>query len=276
VGAVTGVLSGLLGIGGGTLLVPFLYLLMANPQWSGVGVDGVHHAAMAHATSLAVILPTALSGLRSFRRHGLVDWEVVAPLGMAAAVAAFVGAQLAAQLPGTLLKALFGCLLLVVGARMVGVGLRGAPSPEARPGGSVALRPWAAVAGGSSVGLCSALLGIGGGVLAVPVLVRWARMDLHRVTAASIAIVTFAAPAGILSYALAGRGVEGLPPGSLGYVSLPLAAALVPGAVLAAPLGARINRSLPAPALRRVFGILLVLVGARLLSLHGLVLMGGP
>ncbi len=265
-GALTGVLSGLFGIGGGTVLVPFLYLLMAHPEWSGVVVPEAQRATLAHATSLAVIFPTALSGLHSFRRHGLVEWGSILPLGMAAAVAAFAGAQVAVLLPGALLQALFGALLLVVGARMLaGPGREAGVDP---PLPSARMRAAGALGGGSVVGFCSAVLGIGGGVLAVPVLARWARMDLHRITAASIGIVTFAAPAGIVSYMLAG-GEPGLPPGSVGYVSLPLALALIPGAVLAAPLGARINRALPVATLRKGFGVVLVGVGARLLFVQG-------
>jgi uncharacterized protein len=280
VGALTGWLSGLLGIGGGTVLVPFLYLLLANPEWTGVWVAAEHHAAVAHATSLAVIVPTAATGLLSFRRHGLVDWGVVVPLGLAAAAAAVVGAQLAAYLPGGLLKVLFGGLILWIGGTMVVAVVRhlarGAAEAAAfAPAGSSAIRPGAALVGGGVVGLLSALLGIGGGVVAVPILTRWARMDLHRVTAASIGIVTFAAPAGILSYAWAGRGVVGLPPWSLGYVALPLVAALTPGAMLLAPFGARLNRRLSVRALRGVFGVFLVAMGLRLLWLYLPALAGG-
>jgi len=255
------------------VLVPFLYLLMANPQWSGVFVDPAQHATLAHATSLAVIAPTALSGLLAFRRHGLVDWNIVVPLGMAAAVAAAAGAQLAVHVPSDVLKVLFGALLLWVGGRMLagqgGARVRAAEEKgEARPPGSAALRPGAALLGGGVVGMLSALLGIGGGVVAVPILHRWARMDLHRITAASIGIVGFAAPAGILSYAWAGQGVAGLPPGSMGFVSIPLALALIPGAVLMAPLGARLNRRLPVNTLRRLFGAFLLTMGLRLVWVY--------
>lgn len=271
-------LSGLLGIGGGTVLVPFLYMLMAHPEWSGVMVDPAQHATLAHATSLAVIVPTSLAGMIAFRRHGLLDWNIVVPLGLAAAVAALVGAQVAVHVPSDLLKVLFGALLVWIGARMLGVGgsdRHEAGSSASLPPGSSALRPSAAVAGGGLVGFLSAMLGIGGGVVAVPILLRWARMDLHRVTAASIGIVAFAAPAGILSYAWAGQGVAGLPPGSVGYVSLPLAMALIPGAVLMAPLGARLNRAIPVRRLRLIFGAFLLVMGLRLVVVYLPALVGG-
>ncbi len=278
VGAAAGALSGLLGIGGGTLMVPFLYLLLANAAWSGVVADPAHHAALAHATSLAVIVPTAAAGLLSFRRAGMVAWGAVVPLGLAAAVAALAGAQLAVVLPSEGLKVAFGALILGVGGRMLvgpGRGMRGSGgadggsgAPPPPPPSSAALRPWLAVGGGGVVGLFSALLGVGGGIVAVPILLRWARMDLHRVTAASIGIVAFAAPAGIVSYALAGQGVEGLPPGSVGFVNVPMALALVPGAVLLAPWGARLNRRLPVATLRKLFGLFLAAMGLRLVWVY--------
>lgn len=119
--------------------------------------------------------------------------------------------------------------------------------------------------GGSVVGFLSAMLGIGGGIVAIPVLLNWVGMEVKRVAAASIGIVAFAAPAGILSYVVAGRGLEGLPPGTLGFVSVPLALALIPGAVLLAPLGTRINQRLPVHILRKGFGFLMLGVGLRLL-----------
>jgi len=266
VGGLAGGLSGLLGIGGGTILVPFLYLLMANPEWSGVWVEPMHQATLAHATSLAVILPTAISGLVAFRRQGVVDLGAIVPLGLAAAVAALFGAALAVRIDGGLLKVGFGVLVLWIGSRMLREGW-GTPKPlaEVQPQGSAAMRPGVALFGGGLVGLLSALLGIGGGVVAVPLLLRLARMDLHRVTAASIGIVGFAAPAGILSYMIVGWSVEGLPPGSMGFISLPLAAGLIPGAVLMAPLGARLNQRLPVRTLRKIFSAYLLTMGARLL-----------
>lgn len=268
VGAVTGVLSGLLGIGGGILMVPFLYLLMAAPEWSGVAVAPEHRTAMAHATSLAVILPTALSGFLSYRRQGTLDWDVVLPLGIPAAVAAAIGAMVAVRMPGAVLRVAFAVVLLASCVRLL------RPEPSVRKGatgsgrtrtaGEGVSRP-AAVFGGAAVGSLSALLGIGGGIVAVPVLMHWVGLEIRRVAAASIGIVAFAAPAGILSYMVAGRGVADMPVGTVGYVSLPLALALVPGAVLLAPLGTRINQRLPTALLRKAFGLLMLGVGTRLL-----------
>ncbi|MEX0855999.1 MAG: sulfite exporter TauE/SafE family protein [Gemmatimonadota bacterium] len=265
VGGVAGTASGLLGIGGGLLMVPFLYFLMGSSSWSGLAVPLEYQAALAHATSLAVIVPTALSGLVTFRRMGVVPWSTVLPLGAAAALTALLGARVAVELPTPFLKAAFGAFLLYSGARL----LRRAPPTEDVPateGGIGRRRAWV---GGGAIGFLSALLGVGGGIVAVPILIHWARLELHRVVPASIAIIVFAAPAGVLSYSLAGAGIGGLPPGSFGYVHLPSALAMIPGAVLCAPLGARWNQRMARGTLRPLFAALLLVVGVQLVWVHG-------
>jgi len=262
VGATAGLASGLLGIGGGLVMVPFLYGLMEGTNWSGVAVPTDYQAAVAHATSLAVIAPTAVSGLLAFRREGVVGWATVASLGPAAAAAALLGSRVAVSLPTPLLKTAFGLVILVTGFRML---REAAPSgPPARIGRS-ALTWWVALPAGATIGFLSALLGVGGGVVAIPILLRWARMDLRRVAPVSIAIMVLAAPAGVLGYAVAGQGLVGMPPASMGYVFLPAAAAMIPGAVALAPLGARWNQRLPTATVRRLFAVLLMVVGAELI-----------
>jgi len=270
-GGIVGVTSGLLGIGGGILMVPFLYFLMGATVWSGIAVPVEHQAALAHATSLAVIVPAAYSGLLAFQRMGVVPWRTVLPLGAAASLAALVGARVAISLPTPFLKLAFGAFALVSGYRLLRrrsdvVRAPGDGREAGRGRSEVPLR--IALPGGGAVGFLSALLGVGGGIVAIPILVRWARLELRRVVPASLAIIVFAAPAGVLSYALAG-GIPGLPPGSVGYVHLPSALAMIPGAVLLAPLGARWNQRIGTGVLRLMFGSLLLVVGLQLVLANG-------
>ena len=306
VGGAVGVVSGLLGIGGGVLMVPLLYFLMGGAGWSGLAVAPDHEAALAHATSLFVIIFAALSGLRAFHREGAVTWRVVVPLGLAAVVTAFLASQVAAGLPSPMLKALFGGFLLFSGVRLARARRRGpGPSPAegasghergtpreegeptrvSRDGGEppqggtngtgTPLRWWGALVGGGVVGFLSALLGVGGGIVAIPILIHFAGMGVHRVVPASIGIICFAAPAGVVGYVLAGQGVPDLPAGSLGFVHLPTALAMLPGAVLLAPVGARLNQRLPARTLEGVFAFLMVLLGAWLVWTNGAAFLGG-
>lgn len=263
-----GVVSGLLGIGGGVLMVPFIYFLMAGAEWSGLAVGSQYEAQFAHATSLALIVPAALSGLVAYAKKGVVSGSLILTLGSAAGGAAFLGAQLAVLLPSVLLKGAFGVFLLAMAWNLASA--KRAEASSERPGRRRGRMRWhAALAGGGMVGLMSVLLGVGGGIVAIPILLHWARMDLHRVVAASLGIITFAALAGTVGYAVAGRGVEGLPPLSVGFVHLPLFLAMLPGAVLLAPVGAAWNQRLPTSVLQRMFAVLLFVVGVRLVWLNG-------
>jgi hypothetical protein len=256
-GIVGGVLAGLVGIGGGAVFVPFLYLLLEHPAWSGMVVPDARITLVAHATSLLVIVPTALSALRTYGRAGLVPWRVVVPMGLMAAVSAALTTRVAPALPGGLLRGAFAVFLVVVGARL----LTGRSAPTGQPARGDA-HPVLGAVGGLLVGAFSALLGVGGGLLAIPVLLYGLHVDLKRVAAASMGIVVFAAVAGTLGY-LTSR-TAGLPPGSVGWVLAPAALALTPGAVLGARWGAQLNQRLNVDALRRVFAVVFLALGLRL------------
>jgi uncharacterized protein len=261
-GGLVGLISGLLGIGGGVIIVPFLYLLFDAPGWSGIEIAPETRAVVAHATSLFIILPTALSGLVTYQKAQLVFWRAVVPMGIGAAVAAVLGARIAIGLPSELLQLLFGLLLVSIAARMlVGRG-RASGLDEAPP---QRLHPVLTLGSGAAIGFLSAFLGVGGGIVAIPLLIYLVRLDLRRVAAASIGVIAFAAPAGILTYAVAGWAVTGLPPGTMGYVHVPAGLAMLPGAILCARYGAQLNQRVNVVLLRRMFAVLLVVLGLRLI-----------
>jgi len=119
-GVVVGVTSGLLGVGGGTLIVPFLTLAVGFSQHS------------AEATSLLVILPTAVVGSLALRRRGVGDLGLALRFGVFGAIGSVVGALLALALPASTLRLVFAVFVLVVGLRLVRDGLRGERSDEVR------------------------------------------------------------------------------------------------------------------------------------------------
>jgi uncharacterized protein len=118
-------------------------------------------------------------------------------------------------------------------------------------------------AAGGAIGAVSSWVGIGGGTLSVPFML-WHNVPLHRAIATSAAIGFPIAVAGAIGYVLGGRSVEGLPPGSLGFVYLPALAGIVVGSVLTAPLGARTAHRLPVRPLKRIFALLLVALALRM------------
>lgn len=257
-GLLGGTLAGLFGIGGGAILVPFLYALM-DGSWSGITLPAGASSVVAHATSVAVILPASLSALWGYQRTGGVPWPIVLRMGAAAALFAALASRLAPELPEAALRGGFTLFLVAAGLRML-LDRRSAASRAAegeRRGDALLL------VGGAAAGALSSLLGVGGGMLAIPFLVYGVRIDVRSLAAASMGVVSAAALAGALGYGLARPSVP-LPEGTVGYIFLPATLALAPGAVVGARIGVRLNRRLDADRLRRLFAMLLLLVAARL------------
>jgi uncharacterized membrane protein YfcA len=260
VGLLVGLVSGLTGIGGGVFMIPFLYLLYAR-----FDVPVGEATVVAHATSLAVIVPTAIRGLIGYRRHHLVQWRAALPLSVVAALAAAATAPFVPLLPGHALRVGFGCFLLLLAAdllfRTPGVSHDG-PGGRAHVVGSAVL--------GAPVGVLSAALGIGGGVPATMGMYYLLGIPFEALVPTSLAVILFTAGAGTASYLLTATATH-LPFGwVVGHVDLGHALPLAIGAVLTVPAGVWLNRRLPARALRRVFGVFLAAVGADLVIVNAL------
>lgn len=271
-GASAGLVSGLVGIGGGVLLVPFLYALYAHPA-SGVRLPAELATVVAHATSLATIVPTAARGAWVYTRTGLVAWRLALPMGAAAVVTAALAARIAPRMPAAALRVSFGVLLIYTAVQLGRGRLRprgGSPTAAGvEPTGPAPLL----LGLGALVGALSALLGIGGGLIAIPVLIGRLRLDLRRVAATSLAVVGIAASAGATSYML--QRVPGARPAySVGYVHGAATLAMLPGAALAVGWGARLNQRLPERTLRLIFATVLGTFGVQLLWSNGQALFG--
>lgn len=253
VGVLVGIVSGLTGIGGGVLMVPFLYLLYAR-----LAVPPSEATVLAHATSLAVIVPTALSGLRAYRGVGLVRWRQAAALAAAAAATAVVSARVAVHVPSQALRAGFGIFLLIVAADL----LRPKGPPAGAPLEGRSALVYAALLG-LPVGALSAFLGVGGGIIATIGMYYVLNLPFEAVPPTSLAVIVVTAAAGSASYLF--TPAAPLPFGwVVGHVDFGHALPLAVGAVLAAPLGVRLNRRLPVVTLRRIFSVLLFLIGTDL------------
>jgi uncharacterized membrane protein YfcA len=249
------------------LMVPLLYLYYETPSWAPVAVDPGIHAALAHATSLFVIVPTAIGGTLVYQRSGMVEWRAALPMAAGSVVAAVVGARVALLLPDPWLKLGFGLFLVASGVQLF---LR-----RAAPSGSHARLAWPALVGsGVAAGFFSALLGVGGGLVAIPLLIYATRLPLQRVAATSLAVVVFAASAGVLGGGTSGLHAAELPPTSLGYVDLGAGLPILAGALLSVPLGARVNQRLPTRRLQRVFAWILLALGLQIVVTNVLAALG--
>ena len=258
VGLAVGFVSGLVGIGGGVLIVPFLYFFYAHPQFAGTVVPAALQTTVAHATSLFIIVPTAVIGTVTYSRARVVVWRAAVPVALFSSLAAVGASQLAPRLDPALLKVVFGSFLLFTAYNMA-FGKRVPVSGELR----VSL-PLAALTG-LLVGTFSALLGVGGGIVAIPLLMRLLHVRLEQVAATSLAIVGAAATAGAISYMVSASGASGLPPGHIGYVHLTAALPILLAAAVAVRWGARLNQRLDARKLKLMFAALFAVLGVRLL-----------
>ena len=250
-GAVAGILAGLFGLGGGIVLVPALLFLFS---WQGFPPQTI--AVTAVATSLATIVVTGLSSTVAHHRLGSLHWETVKRMLPGIIVGAVAGAWLADRLPQKWLVSVFALYLFAVAIHM---GWRWQPRP-----GAQSPRPSLVTGAGGGIGLLAAMLGIGGGTLTVPLLVRWA-YPMRTAVAVSSACGLPIALSGSVSYGVLGWDTPGLPPGSLGYVYLPAFLGIVASSTLVAPVGARLAHRVPARVLKRLFAVILIGIAIRIL-----------
>lgn len=249
-GALTGLLAGMLGIGGGSVVVPALVFVFARQHLApGLGMK------LAIGTSLASILFTSLAAIRAQQKRRAIDWSVAAPLGVATLVGSLVSGYFAGFLPGLVLKEIFGVFVGLVGLQLLA---------DWRPAAHWRLPPRPALLGvGFGIGALSAVLGIGGGSLTVPFLTA-CNVDMRRAIAISATLGLPIALFGAAGFALSGQHRAGLPPGTLGYIYLPALAGLTTVAIAVVPMGVHLAHRLPVAQLKRVFGGLLIAVGLQM------------
>ncbi len=248
----TGFLAGLLGIGGGMLLVPFMTYILGHQQ---VAPDLA--VKMAIATSMATIMFTSVSSVRAHHKRGAVRWDIVRRLAPGIVIGGLVASLgVFALLKGAFLAIFFG-LFVSFSAFQMFRNKKPAPSRQ-MPGTGGQL------AAGGVIGFLSGLVGAGGGFVSVPFM-TWCNVAIHNAVATSAALGFPIALANVVGYAVGGQSVAGLPSGSLGYIWLPALAVIATCSVLTAPLGARAAHQLPVQQLKRVFASLLLMLAAYML-----------
>ncbi len=240
----SGFLAGLLGIGGGMVLVPFLtYMISAQ------GIDSELAVKMAIATSMAVIIFTSVSSVRAHHKRGAVRWDIVRKLAPGIVIGSLIAsAGVFAVLKGAYLAIFFGIFVAFSATQMF---LDKKPPPTRQmPGTGGQL-----VAGGF-IGFLSGLVGAGGGFISVPFM-AWCNVAIHTAVATSAALGFPIAVANVAGYIVSGMSVTGLPPASFGYIYLPALVLIAIASVFTAPLGAKAAHSLPVKKLKRIFACML-------------------
>jgi uncharacterized membrane protein YfcA len=237
-GVATGVMAGLLGVGGGIIMVPAM-----------TAIGFTRHRAT--ASSLAAILLVAVTAAIAFGSAGDVDIATAVLLGVGGLVGSTLGAHWMNRLSGVTLARIFGVVLLVAGVRMlVGADVSGG-GLELHPALTVTLE----VTVGILTGLLSGLAGIGGGIIMIPAMVLLLGMDQHAAEGTSLVAMMFTAAAGTRVNAKNGL--------------IDWRAMLILGATgaVVAPLSAGFAQQVPAATLGRIFGAFVMINAVRTLWL---------
>ena len=251
-GALTGILAGVFGVGGGALIVPVLYELFRI-----LDVPEETRMPLCVGTSLAVIIPTSLRSFRAHRARGAVDMKILRAWVVPTILGVLVGSFVARYAPPALFKIAFITIAGLAATRLI-LNLKW------HLGDAVPEGPTLTIFGFVNAFL-SALMGIGGGQLATMFMTFYGR-TIHQAVATSSGVGVLISIPGAIGFVLAGWDKPFLPPLSLGFVSLIGLAAFAPVSVLTAPLGVRIAHALTKRKLEMAFGIFLLLVSLRLLS----------
>jgi uncharacterized membrane protein YfcA len=251
-GMCTGFLAGLLGIGGGMIMVPFLTFMLSQR-----GVDANLTVKMAIATSMATIIFTSISSVRAHHKRGAVRWDLVKGLAPGIVLGSMIASLgVFAMLKGANLAIFFG---LFVGFSATQMFLDKKPAPSRQVPGTAGL-----VVAGSAIGFLSGLVGAGGGFISVPFM-AWCNVAIHTAVATSSALGFPIALANVVGYVLSGMSVTGLPDDAIGYIWVPALVVIALCSVFTAPLGAKAAHSLPVKKLKRIFAMILYALAAYML-----------
>ena len=251
-GCFTGFLAGLLGIGGGMLMVPFITLLL-----SAHGVAAVLSVKMAIATSMTTILFTSISSVRAHHRRGAVRWDLVRTLAPGIVAGGLLaGAGVFTLLKGTTLALVFAVFVAFSATQML---LNKKPHASRQMPGTAGR-----FAAGGGIGFVSGLVGAGGGFISVPFM-TWCNVPMHNAVATSAALGFPIALANTVGYVIGGWSQPSALPGAFGYLWLPALAVIAAASVLSAPKGAKAAHAMNVQQLKRVFAVMLYMLAMYML-----------
>lgn len=250
-GLLSGLLAGIFGIGGGTVLVPVLY-----EAFRLIGVAEDVRMPLCVGTSLAIIVPTSVRSFRAHLAKGAVDMAVLRIWAVPVIVGVIIGGAIAADAPAWLFKSVFVAVAGMLAVKML-FGRDEWRLGDDLPGGLL-MRIY-----GFIIGSASSLIGVGGGALSNLVMSLY-RRPIHQAVATSSGLGVIISIPGVMAYMIGGwPKMAQMPPLSIGYVSLIGVALLIPTTIFAAPYGVRIAHAMPRRRLEIFFGLYLLLVAGR-------------
>ena len=251
-GVFAGILAGLLGVGGGIVIVPVLFFLFQS-----FGVSSESAMLVATATSLATIVPTSISSIRSHNQKGNVDFALLKRWAVFILVGVMGGSWLVTRVDGTILTMMFGVIAVLSALNML-----------FRTGKSALYQKFPGKAGqavmSTCIGFFSSMVGIGGGTISVPLLTMY-NYPTHKAVGTAAAIGLIISLPATLTMLTLGSTPSDAPAGTFGLVNLFGFLCIVPLTVLFAPIGVSLAAKLDAVKLKRIFSLVLLLTGLRML-----------
>lgn len=251
-GALTGVLAGVFGVGGGAVIVPVLYEL-----YRILGVPEDVRMALCVGTSLAIIIPTSIASYKAHKARGTVDMDILRAWAAPVVIGTIIGAVLARWAPPFVFKLVFVMVAGANAARLLG-NLNWKIADDLPKGPLMRVY-------GFFIGIFSALMGIGGGQIS-NMLMTFHNRPIHQAVSTSAGLGLLIALPGALGYMWAGWGREGLPPLSVGFVSILGLVLFSPVSVFTAPYGVKLAHAMSKRTLEIAFGTFLLLVSLRFLA----------
>lgn len=251
-GVVGGLVAGTLGVGGGIVIVPVLYHVLAL-----MGVDPDVRMHIAVGTSLATIIPTSLSSARSHDAKGAVDWDILRRWLVPLLVGVLIGSALAGWARGQALALFFALVALPVAVHLAFFSDAKRISDHL-PTGVIGLLLPASISGAST------MMGIGGGTVGVPAMTLFG-VPIHRAVGTASAFGTIISIPGTIGAIIAGWNAAHLPPYSIGYVNLLGFILIAPASYFVAPYGAQIAHMTDVKRLRMLFAFFIAITAARML-----------
>ena len=250
-GLFVGFFAGLLGIGGGLILVTLMVYLFTV---QGFPEDRLLHLAL--GTSIASIIFTSISSLRAHHKHGAVRWDILRMAVPGLVVGTLLGTVVADQLKSKYL-AIFFVIFVYYSAMQMFANVK--PKPTWQLPGKAGMTAVAVI-----VGLISSLVGVGGGVMTIP-LMNLSNVPMRQTIGTSAALGLPIAIAGTVGFIFTGLGKDHLPALSVGYVYLPALVGIVIGTFITVPWGAKMAHTMPVTRLQKIFAVILFILATKML-----------
>lgn len=250
VGCFSGFISGLLGVGGGTVVVPVLSMIFLNQQ---LPFPLIMH--MAIGSSLMIMLITSQSVVRTYAQRGYIEWAIFRRFLPGIFIGTVLGVVIAQHLSTQILSTLLGAFLFIIAVRMFFLIK---PAHNGLPGSF--LHNIVSV----MTGLVSGLLGLGGGIITIPYLTRH-NISMHNAVGLSSACSLIMAAVGTVACMLTGLNAEGLPAYSTGYIYWPAVIGIALPSMLCTPFGAGLSERLSVNFLKRLFACFLLTVAIKMI-----------